>query len=260
MVDPTKGKSIQKIINPTLISKFYPSNIAASYHNFTQKQKEETESSFELIQSLIFSFEEFSKIIGGIIFSDHQYHSLGKYIPNNPDDAVEIKKWWELIYQCLMDFRKLEISPLISNIQEVLQVNKDTIQKMIQWIELYRRGQILLDSADGYLISFQYYYENLLMELEELEKTSIFLVSTNSNNHLFFRGIKPEASLVVAPVVKQDYIGEQIEKFRGKVIVFNENRMTIIPMLCNVIENPETKDLELSFPGFKSEKNSIQNI
>lgn len=259
ILDPTKGKTIQKIINPTLISKFYPSNIAVSYYSFIQKQKEETESPFELIRSLIDSFEEFSKIVGGIIFSDHQHHSLGKYIPNNPDDAVEVKKWWELIYQCLLDFRKLEISPLISNIQEVLQVNKDTIQKMIQWIELYRRGQILRDSADGYLISFQYYYENLLMELEELEKTSIFLVSTNSNNHLFFRGLKPETSLVVAPVVKQDYIGEQIEKFRGKVIVFNENKMTIVPMLCSVIENSETKDLELSFPGFKSEKKSIQN-
>ncbi|TGK07345.1 CHAT domain-containing protein [Leptospira semungkisensis] len=252
--DPTKGKPVHKIINPSLIFKFYPSAIASSYYQFTERQKEESLTSFQLMEYLIRSFEEFSKILGGILFSDHQNHSLGKYIPNNPDDAYNIERWWELIFQCLHDFRKLEITPVVTDLAEILFANKDTIQKMIQWMDLYSKGQIQPESADGYLITFQYYFENLLTELEELERISIFLVSTNSNTHLFFRGLKPESSLVAAPMIKQDFIGEQIEKYRGKVIVFHEDRLQIFPLNCSIVENPETKDLELAFLGFLSSK------
>ncbi|TGK01465.1 CHAT domain-containing protein [Leptospira langatensis] len=252
--DPSKGKPVHKIINPSLIFKFYPSAIASSYYQFTERQKEESLTSFQLMECLIRSFEEFSKILGGILFSDHQNHSLGKYIPNNPDDAYNIERWWELIFQCLHDFRKLEITPVVTDLAEILFANKDTIQKMIQWMDLYSKGQIQPESADGYLITFQYYYENLLTELEELERISIFLVSTNSNTHLFFRGLKPESSLVAAPMIKQDFIGEQIEKYRGKVIVFHEDRLQIFPLNCSIVENPETKDLELAFLGFLSSK------
>ncbi|MEI1277629.1 CHAT domain-containing protein [Leptospira venezuelensis] len=252
--DPTKGKPVHKIINPSLIFKFYPNPIAASYYKFTEKQKEESLTSYQLMEYLIFAFEEFSKVIGGILFSDHQNHSLGKYIPNNPDDAYNTERWWELMFQCLHDFRKLEITPVVTDLPEILFANKDTISKMINWIDLYSKGQIQPESADGYLITFQYYFENLLTELEELERISIFLVSTNSNNHLFFRGIKSESSLVAAPMIKQDFIGEQIEKYRGKVIVFHEDRMQIFPLNCNIVENPETKELELAFLGFLPSK------
>lgn len=37
--DPAKGKPVHKIINPSLIFKFYPNPIAASYYKFTEKQK-----------------------------------------------------------------------------------------------------------------------------------------------------------------------------------------------------------------------------
>ncbi|TGK61665.1 CHAT domain-containing protein [Leptospira wolffii] len=252
--DPAKGKPVHKIINPSLIFKFYPNPIALSYYNFTERQKEESLNSFLLMEYLIRSFEEFSKVLGGILFSDHQNHALGKFIPNNPDDAYAIDKWWDLMFQCLHDFRKLEISPVISDLGEILFANKDIILKMIQWIDLYSKGQIQPESADGYLITFQYYFENLLTELEEMERISIFLVSTNSNSHLFFRGLKPESSLVAAPMIKQDFIGEQIEKFRGRVIVFHEDRMQIFPLNCNIVENPESKELELAFLGFRPSK------
>ncbi|TGK20960.1 CHAT domain-containing protein [Leptospira fluminis] len=250
--DPTKGRTAHKIVNPSLIFKFYPTPIASSYYTFTERQKTESLSSYELMENLIVAFEEFSKVTGGILFSDHQNHALGKFIPNNPDDAFGIERWWELIFQCLHDFRKLQITPVVTGLAEILFANRDTIQKMIQWIEFYSKGQIQPESADGYLITFQYYFENLLTELEELERISVFLVSTNSNNHLFFRGLKPESSLVAAPMIKQDFVGEQIEKYRGRVIVFHEERLQIFPLACNIIENPETKVLELAFPGFKS--------
>ncbi|EQA44446.1 CHAT domain protein [Leptospira broomii serovar Hurstbridge str. 5399] len=248
--DPTKGRTAHKIVNPSLIYKFYPTPIASSYYTFTERQKAESLSSYELMENLIVAFEEFSKVMGGILFSDHQNHALGKFIPNNPDDAYSIERWWDLMFQCLHDFRKLEITPVVTDLAEILFANRDTIQKMIQWIDLYSKGQIQPESADGYLITFQYYFENLLTELEELERVSIFLVSTNSNNHLFFRGLKPESSLVAAPMIKQDFVGEQIEKYRGRVIVFHEERLQIFPLACNIIENPETKALELAFPGF----------
>lgn len=248
--DPTKGRTAHKIVNPSLIYKFYPTPIASTYYTFTERQKAESLSSYELMENLIVAFEEFSKVMGGILFSDHQNHALGKFIPNNPDDAYSIERWWDLMFQCLHDFRKLEITPVVTDLAEILFANRDTIQKMIHWIDLYSKGQIQPESADGYPITFQYYFENLLTELEELERVSIFLVSTNSNNHLFFRGLKPESSLVAAPMIKQDFVGEQIEKYRGRVIVFHEERLQIFPLACNIIENPETKALELAFPGF----------
>lgn len=250
--DPTKGRTAHKIVNPSLIYKFYPTPIASSYYTFTERQKAESLASYELMENLIVAFEEFSKVMGGILFSDHQNHALGKFIPNNPDDAYSIARWWDLMFQCLHDFRKLEITPVVTDLAEILFANRDTIQKMIQWIDLYSKGLIQPESADGYLITFQYYFENLLTELEELERVSIFLVSTNSNNHLFFRGLKPESSLVAAPMIKQDFVGEQIEKYRGRVIVFHEERLQIFPLACNIIENSETKALELAFPGFLS--------
>ena len=106
-----EDRNLQKIINPSSIFSFYPTCIARSYHSFLNLQNDSTPE--KLFKSLILTFEELSKIIGSIIFSDHLANSMGRDIPNNPDDSIEIGEWWELIYNCLDDFSKLEISPLM---------------------------------------------------------------------------------------------------------------------------------------------------
>ena len=45
-------------------------------------------------------------IIGIIIFSDHTHKSLGKV---NFEPNVSLQKWWENIFLCMSNFKKLEI-------------------------------------------------------------------------------------------------------------------------------------------------------
>lgn len=243
--DPTS----QKIINPSFIVNFYPTPIAKSYQRFMNSQKE----NLPLPQQMVFlirCFEEFTKILGSIIFSDHKHRSLGKHLPDNADDSTHINKWWDMIYSCLWDFKKLKINPQLETVIEVLNSNKEIIMKILNWTNLYHQNKIDEDSWESYLVTYQYFYENLLVELEEFEKINILLVSENSNHHYFFRGLKPESSLITAPMIKNDYVGEQIEKYRGNLVVYNEKKKIMLPLNAHIIDNQERGELELSFPGY----------
>lgn len=250
LLDPENDSAAQKIINPSFVMNFYPTPIARSYVNFLNSQKENLPTELQM-EKLIQCFEEFSKVLGSIVFSDHKYHSLGKKFPENQDDSIPIFKWWDLIHACLWDFKKLKITPHVESIIDILNSNHDVIQKLLNWTLMYKEGKITEDARDSYLITYQYFYENLLVELEEFEKINIFLVSENSNHHYFFRGIKPQSSLITAPLVKQDYVGEQIEKFRGNLVVYNEKKKIMIPYHANLIDNHEKGELALSFPGYQ---------
>jgi hypothetical protein len=243
--DPTS----QKIINPSFVVNFYPTPIAQSYQRFMNSQKE----NLPLPQQMVFlirCFEEFTKILGSIVFSDHKHRSLGKQLPDNADDSTHINKWWDMIYSCLWDFKKLKINPQLETVSEVLNSNKEIIMKILNWTNLYHQNQIDENSWESYLITYQYFYENLLVELEEFEKINILLVSENSNHHYFFRGLKPESSLITAPMIKNDYVGEQIEKFRGTLVVYNEKKKIMLPLNAHIVDNQERGELELSFPGY----------
>jgi CHAT domain-containing protein len=250
LLDPEKEPASQKIINPSFVMNFYPTPIASSYVRFMNSQKENQPVTTQM-ELLISCFEEFSKVLGSIVFSDHKYHSLGKKFPENQDDSIPISKWWELIYSCLWDFKKLKITPHLESVIEILNSNRDVIQKILTWTLMYNENQIDESTRDSYLITYQYFYENLLVELEEFEKINIILVSENSNHHYFFRGIKPQSSLITAPLVKQDYLGEQIEKYRGNLVVYNEKKKIMIPFHANLIDNHEKNELGLFFPGYK---------
>jgi CHAT domain-containing protein len=247
--NPDSDSASQKIINPSFILNFYPTPVARSYHRFLSSQKENLPLPQQMTR-LISCFEEFTKVLGSIIFSDHQYNSLGKNFPEHPDDCLPIAKSWDLIYSCLWDFKKLKISPLLDSVIDTLNSNREVIYKILNWSILYQEGKIAKEAWESYLITYQYFYENLLVEMEEFEKINIFLVSENSNYHYFFKGLKPVSSLITAPMVKKDFVGEQIEKFRGHLVVFNEAKKKMIPLKANIIDNQTKGELELSFPGF----------
>lgn len=248
--NPDLDPSSQKIINPSFIINFYPTPIARGYQNFLNCQRENLPLPDQMIQ-LIRCFEEFTKVLGTIIFSDHKRGGFGKSFPEHADDAISLAKWWDLIYACLWDFRKLKINPLLETVTDVLNSNKEVITKIINWSLLYQESKIEESSYESYLITYQYFYENLLLEMEEFEKINLFVVSENSNHHYFFRGLKPESSLVVAPMIKKDYVGEQIDHYRGKLVVFHEKKKLMSPYLAQIIDNQERGELELSFPGYR---------
>lgn len=248
--NPDNSSTSQKIINPSFIIHFYPTPIARSYQRFLSSQKENLPLLDQMIL-LIRCFEEFTQVLGSIVFSDHLHHGLGKQFPGNADDSLPLDKWWDLIYSCLWDFKKLKLTPQLESIIEVLNSNKDVVMKILNWIQLFTEGKIESDSRESYLITFQYFYENLLVELTEFEKINLILLSENSNYHYFFRGLKPESSLVTAPMIKKDYVGEQIEKYRGNLVVYNEVKKLMFPLDAHIIDNQERGILELSFPGYK---------
>lgn len=245
------NRNLQKIINPSAIFNFYPTNIAKSYQNFLTIQKDDENLTNQFI-ALITAFEEFSKIAGSIIFSDHINHSLGKYIPNNPDDSLSLEDWWTLIYACMQDFKKLEISILFKNLGKVLENNYTIITKIINWIHLFRTRKIEPEATTGYLITMQYYYENIMAKLEDFEKCSIFYIPDDSTSQYLFKGINPSMTLISAPMMKQDSLTEQIKKHRGKLVVFHESQKILITLYNYIKKIENSEEYEINFPGFNS--------
>ncbi|TGN14295.1 CHAT domain-containing protein [Leptospira ilyithenensis] len=253
ITQPRTSLPAQKILNPTLVFEFYPSPIALAYSKFLSLQKTATPQ-IDLLKSLVFIFESFSKVLGMIVFSDHRFHSMDKAIPNNPDDAVSIRKWWELVYSCIWDFQKLKISTFMESVSDTLNAQKDTIFKIIGWMESWEEKQIPKDDLESYLIIFQFFQENLMLEFSELEKINILLVSESNQHHYFFKGTKPTYALINAPGVKDRTIDQQLINYRGSLVLFHDKKKTAIPYLTYFKEKKETGDLELVFSGLETFK------
>ncbi|MBE7410528.1 MAG: CHAT domain-containing protein [Leptospiraceae bacterium] len=255
--DPTfkileeKAKLKKDIINPSNVYNFYPTPIAKSYMDFMKDVS--TSTAIENFDQLKNTFEEFSKVIGCFVFSDHKFHSLGRYIPEHPDDALTLKNWWDLIFQCLSDFKKLRMNPLLDNSVSILYTLKDTIYKMIQWVELYTQEKIDEKLVEIYLISFQYYYENLLLELEEFENLAIVLVHPDSDTktNYYFRGTKPSSFLAQAPFASEEYVQSIIDEIDGKLLLLNLKNKRSFPLTGVLIDRDSENNTSLSFPGFR---------
>ncbi|TGN18902.1 CHAT domain-containing protein [Leptospira idonii] len=240
---------VQKILNPSYVLDFYPSPISLAYSKFLNKQRAGL-SQMEVLRSLMQVFESFSQVLGMIIFSDHKFHSMNKAIPNNPDDVLVIRKWWELIYSCIWDFEKLKISSFMDTVPFVLHNHKETIFKIIGWWEQWEEKEIPKEELESYLIILQFFLENLLLEFSELEKVNVLLVSENHNPHYYFKGVKPTYSLVTAPGVK-DKTADLLAKYKGSLVIYHDKKKAIIPYLTYFKEKKDSGDLELVFSGLE---------
>jgi CHAT domain-containing protein len=241
------NSSTQNVLNPLLICDFYPSPISRSYAGFLKLQKSKATYS-ELLQSVVLVFQAFSQVLGMIVFSDHLFHSMNKSIPNNPDDALAIRKWWELIYSCLWDFQKMKISTFMDSIPASLNSRKETIFKMIDWIESWEGKVFSKDEYQSYLIIFQFFMENLLVEMKELELVTILLVSENQNPHYSFKGIKPSYGDLLSPG-KKEKSNDMFHSHKGQLVLYHERKKTIVPFATYFKEKKESGELELVFSG-----------
>ncbi|MDF3820407.1 CHAT domain-containing protein [Leptospira sp. 96542] len=248
----------QKVLNPTSVFEFYPSPIATSYSKFSMAQKVRVVE-WANILNLIQVFESISQVVGMIVFSDHTSHSMNKYIPNNPDDAVKIKKWWELIYSCVWDFQKLKITSIVESIIPILHEQKETIFKIIGWIECWENKLPTKEEIESYQIILQFFIENMLLEFSELEKISILLVSENQTAHYYFKGTKP-TFLFSSPQGAKDKLSEQLNQHKGSLVLLHEKKKYVIPFLTYFKEKKDSNEYELVFNGmvpFLSEQNKI---
>lgn len=236
-----------KILNPTSVLEFYPTPIAVAYSKFINTSKSKSIDKNNLL-SLAKLFEAISQVVGMMVFSDHSAHAMNKSIPNNPDDAVSLRKWWELVYGCVWDFQKLKISSILEMALPVLHEQKETIFKIVGWMESWERDEIKEEEIESYQIILQFFVENMLLEFSELEKVSILLVSENHNPHFYFKGIKP-AYLYPSSPGSKDKLQEQLSNQKGNLVLVHESRKIVIPFPTYFKEKKETGELELVFNG-----------
>ena len=236
-------KSIEKIINPNSIINYYPSPIAAAYQNYLELEKQDVDVE-TLMTSIVYCFEEFSKVIGIITLSNHSYQSLGEEALKQKKQ-YNLREWWNTIFDSLWDFKKLEISMVMDSISKVFFSNRDIVLKMIDWIEKYHKGELEGEDIGGYLITYQYYFENLLIESKGFESSNIIYLSKETDNHLFFKGVHPSYNHLSFP--ENDFLGEQIENNRGKIVLLNRDKKLLYPLdWLEVDLDTEEKLLKLS--------------
>ncbi|MCZ8155992.1 MAG: CHAT domain-containing protein [Leptospira sp.] len=239
----------QRLLNSSFICEYYPSPIATAYQKFITKQTMGA-SQEELLRQAVTVFESISQVVGMIVFSDHRFHSMNKAIPNNPDDSLVIRKWWELIYICLWDFQKLKIATLLDSISDKLNLQKETIFKIINWLETWEELSPSKEECESYLIVFQFFLDSLLLELSELELVSILLVSENQSSHFTFRGIRPNYNLIDQST-NRDKTKDLLSSYKGSLVLYHEKKRTVIPYLTYFKEKKDSGDLELVFSGLK---------
>lgn len=236
-----------KILNPTAVLEFYPTPISLAYSRCANLNKTKTIDKTNLI-NLIRLFEAISQVVGMIVFSDHTSHAMNKSIPNNLDDAVTLRKWWELVYSCVWDFQKLKITSIFETALPVLHEQKETIFKILGWMEGWEQGDIKTEELESYQIILQFFLENMLLEFAELERISILLVSENNNPHFYFKGIKP-SYLYPTSHGSREKLLEQLSHQKGNLVLLHESRKMVIPFQTYFKEKKETGDLELVFNG-----------
>ena len=244
-----------KIIDPFMIRKSYPTPIAFSYANFVAKERES--SSENKMTAFVESFEEFSKLIGVIVLSDHKFKALNQSYERIND--LSLASWWDLIFKSMLDFKKLQITMVVESFLVVLFSNKDLIYKIINWVEKFRAGNLDTESLEGYLITSQYYYENLLVELNEFEKCYIFYISMDSDKHHLFYGYnKKETEMDPSQF---GFFIHRLDEFRGKVVLLNKNKKSILPLLgVNAIQKGTVKDRDVSLEFVNLQTNQLLSI
>ncbi|TGM05481.1 CHAT domain-containing protein [Leptospira jelokensis] len=236
-----------KILNPTAVLEFYPTPISLAYSKCANLNKTKSIDKTNLI-NLIRLFEAISQVVGMIVFSDHTSHAMNKSIPNNLDDAVSLRKWWELVYSCVWDFQKLKITSIFETALPVLHEQKETIFKILSWMENWEQSDIKSEELESYQIILQFFLENMLLEFAELERISILLVSENNNPHFYFKGIKP-SYLYPTSHGSREKLLEQLSHQKGNLVLLHESRKMVIPFQTYFKEKKETGELELVFNG-----------
>lgn len=238
---------VNKIINPSAILELYPTPISVAYKTFLNNQKINNVS-WKSIVYLIRLFEAISQVVGMVIFSDHSAHAMNKSIPNNPDDALTIRKWWELVYSCLWDFQKLKITSLFESTLTILQNQKETIFKIISWMERWESKIPDTEEMEAQQIILQFFIENLLVEFSELDRLSIVLVSDTSTPHFYFKGLKP-SFLYNTPLGSKDKLAESLSSHKGNLVLIHDKKKQVIPFLTYFKEKRDSGEWELVFSG-----------
>ncbi len=175
-----------KVIDPSFIKKAYPFPIAITYSKFMDLSLD-TEINIRM-NALIQCFQTFSYFIAFIVFNEHHERSFHY---QETESEMTLTKLWDRIFQNITDFKKLQLSMFIESMINTFFSNREFIYKIIGWIDSYKNNLLLKESLEGYLITTEYYYENLLVELSELESFHFIFLPKNKQKIILLNGISP---------------------------------------------------------------------
>lgn len=224
LMSPKGSESRSKASSFDMIQFSYPMPIAKSFMKFVSEDKSGSDA-LVLLKLLAKAFEDFSKMTGAVIFSDHSRQSLGK-ISVPEDKEIGIRKWWDMIYAAMWDFKKLEISMVMGSMMDILYTHRDMINKIVDWIDKLQKGQLEEEFIQGYLVTFQYYFENILLELREFEETQLCYIPPNSHEYFSFSGTEPKYLSVL-----QDFNPEQAAEMKEKVIFYHKSTNIYVELI-----------------------------
>ncbi len=177
-----------KIIDPEEIKKNYPTPIAYTYSKFMELSLDI--SIYERLKALVYSFQSFSFFMSYIILNEHKGRDLNLHLVN--EKVETLRGVWDLIFHCITDFKKLQLSMFIESMTNVFFSNREFIFKIINWFDKFDKAELSEESLEGYLVTSEYYFENLLVELSEIEKFQFIYYPKDKNEFIILTGIKPE--------------------------------------------------------------------
>ncbi|MCX8000604.1 MAG: hypothetical protein N3A69_16915, partial [Leptospiraceae bacterium] len=220
----SKKENRYKILKPLSIRKYYPTPIAKTYTKILEIDPQKVEPTLAM-NFLKEAFSSFSRFIGLVVMSDYKHQSFGN-LELNQEIFDNLQKWWELIFQAMWNFKKLEISMFLETLMEVLSVNREMIFKMIHWSQILNRD-MEADYIQGYLVTFQYYYENLLAELSELENCSLLYFPESGNHYFTFDGYEPSTHFLINSFDDQM---KNILEFKNKFFLYHKQKRQFLQL------------------------------
>lgn len=232
-----QSQSKTKIINPEVIKKNYPTPIAFSYSKFMELGLDVP--ILDRLKALVFSFQSFSFFMSYIVLNEHQQRDLNLVLEK--EKVKTLKEVWDLIFHCITDFKKLQLSMFIESMTNVFFSNREFIYKIIDWFDKFEKSELAEESLEGYLVTAEYYFENLLVELSEIEKFQFLFFPKNKNEYVIFTGVKPEILKKSSNDIKYNSDEKNLE-----YILINTTKNTILhlqPISIEYFSNKENLSL-----------------
>jgi hypothetical protein len=127
-----------------------------------------------------------------------------------------------------------------------MYMHRDSIQKMLQWRNEFVSGRIQQDSADSYLVTFQYLLDNFLFDLHPLSRHQILHIPDDYNDEVVvLNGKEPHWRRIIPPEYTDYSLEERFLKSRGDTIFFGRNGRIIFALEPFFHYDPSTHEIVL---------------
>jgi len=223
----------RNILNARRVEESYPAPIASAYAKFLELLEEGMSVQKSLLV-LMDTFEKTLLVVGSIIFGNCAYLGMKSSGPVRKST----REWTDEIYRAMSDLKTLQFELAASGLVESMQLHRDSIYKLVGWLESYRSGEINTENQDSYLVTFQYLFDNLLTDLTSLRRYRILYIPFEGDDAVVLHGQKPERMRLLPAEFREPALMEMLERNRGGLCFFNSSKKVIFPLYPFMSYNP----------------------